>query len=174
MASPPEILARDPDVFTAPVTCTAAYLYSDHGTNLEDIEPFTAELTGIMDSMQEALANEARILEGTEVPEYDQNELSGERISEEEWRTYLHNGSSRTVRIPISMFDSSSLPSSVRPVSPVFPTLDSDGKFCERSIPSSWGISDGCGCETDAMNESSECTVPMISEPMLGMLSEEK
>ncbi len=165
---------RDSELFTAPVTCTAAYLYSDHGTNLEDIEPFTAELTSIVDKMKEELANEVRILDGTEAPVYQQNELSCEKLSEEEWRALSQNGSLKTVRILTSIPDSSSSFSSAEPNNLDCPTLDCDGKFCERSIPSSWGISDACGCVIDATNESSECTVPMISEPTPGMPSEEK
>ncbi len=178
MASTPDyhdvILARDPDTFTAPVTCNAAYLYSDHGTDLEDIEPFTAELTGIVDAMKEQLANEARILEGTEVPEYDQNELSCEKISEEEWRTLSHSGSSRIVRILASIPGSSTSSYSVGPNSPIYPTHDSEGKSCGRLMNSCCVTSDDCGCGTDVMNESSECTVPMISELTPGMPSEEK
>ena len=34
------------------------------------------ELTEIVDKMKEQLVNETRILEGTEVPEYKENELS--------------------------------------------------------------------------------------------------
>lgn len=54
----------------------AAYTISDFGTDLEKIEPFMQELTEIVDKMKEQLVNETRILEGTEVPEYKENELS--------------------------------------------------------------------------------------------------
>ena len=169
--------ARDPELYTAPVTCDAGYILSDFGTDLDAIEPFTAELTEMVDKMKEELANEARILEGVDAPEYKpegQNELSEEKLSEEEWRTFLLNGSSRTVRTLTSIPGSSSSSCSVRHNSPVLGTADCDGKFCERSIPSSWVMSDGCGCATAAMNESSECTVPTISEPTPGTPNEEK
>ena len=161
------------DNLEIPHDCRAAYTISDFGADLDAIEPFTSELTGIVDKMKEDLANETRILEGTEVPEY-QNELSEGKLSEEEWRNFLLNGSSRTVRILTSIPGSSSSSCSVRHNSPVLDTADCDGKFCERSTPCSWATSDGCGCVIDATNESSECTVPMISEPMPGMPSEEK
>jgi hypothetical protein len=168
---------RDTELFTAPVTCTAAYLYSDRGTDLEDIEPFTAELTDLVESMKEALANEVRILEGVDTPTYtplDQNELSSLTTQEDTWRIVSPNGSLRTVRILASTLGSSSLSSFARPSSPVSPPPDCVARFCERSTPSSWGISDGCGCAIGVTNESSECTVPMISEATPGTPSEAK
>jgi hypothetical protein len=164
---------KERDDLETPTKLTAGYILSDFGTDLDAIEPFTCELTDIVDKMKEELANEARILEGTDIPEY-QNELSEEKISEEEWRTFLLNGSSRTVHTLTSIPGSSSLSSSARPNSPASPTLGCGGKSCERSTGSSWVMSDACGCATDAMNECSECTVPMISEPMPGTPSEAK
>jgi hypothetical protein len=162
------------DDLETPTTLTAGYVLSNFGTELDAIEPFTTELTAIVDKMKEELANEVRILEGTEVPEYKQNELSEEKLSEEEWRTFLRNGSSRTVRLLTSTPVLSSSSSSARPNSPGLDTLDCVGTFCERSTPSCWVTSDGCGCATAAMNESSECTVPTISEPTPGTPSEAK
>ena len=44
-------------------------LYShSEGAPLSEIEAFTEELTGIMEEMKEKLANEGKILEGTEMP----------------------------------------------------------------------------------------------------------
>jgi hypothetical protein len=172
-----ETMDRDEELFTAPVTCTAAYLYSDHGTDLEAIEPFTTELTGIVDAMKEALATEVRILEGTDTPAYtplDENEQADITLHEEAWRIVSPNGSLRTVHILGSIPGSSSLSSSARPSSPVSLPRDCAERFCEKSIPSSWGISDGCGCAIAVMSESSECTVPMINDPTPGMPSEEK
>ena len=164
---------KERDDLETPSTLTAGYVLSDFGTDLDAIEPFTVELTGIVDKMKEELANEVRILEGTDVPEY-QNELSEGETKEGQWTTDLPSGFSTIVLTPISMRGSSSLPCSARPNSPVSPTLGCAGRFCERSIPSSWVTSDGCGCVTDAMNESSECTVPTISEPTPGTPSEAK
>ena len=166
--------ARDPELYTAPVTLSAGYILSDFGTDLDAIEPFTAELTGIVDQMKEELANEARILEGTDVPEYNQNELSEGKLSEEEWRTFLLNGSSTTVRTLTSIPGSNSSYSSARYNSPVSPTLGYARCSCPSSTPSWQATSDGCGCATAAMNESSECMVPMINEPMPGTPSEAK
>jgi hypothetical protein len=162
---------------TTPSTLTAGYIMSDFGADLDAIEPFTAELTELMDKMKEDLETEARILEGTDVPEYDpteQNERSPEKLSDEEWRILLLNGSSKTVRTLVSIPGLNTLSSSARPNSPVSPPLDCARSSCLSSTPSWRGISDGCGCATAAMNESSECTVPMISEPMPGTPSEEK
>jgi hypothetical protein len=165
--------AKERDNLDTPSTLTAGYVLSNMGTDLDAIEPFTSELTGIVDKMKEELANEVRILEGTDVPEY-QNELSEGETKEGQWTTDLPSGFSTIVLTPISIRGSSSLSSSVRPNSPVSPTLGCAGRFCERSIPSSWVISGDCGCGTDATNESSECTVPTISEPTPGTPSEVK
>jgi hypothetical protein len=166
--------AKERDNLDTPSTLTAGYVLSNMGTDLDAIEPFTVELTGIVDKMKEELANEMRILEGTDVPEYTQNELSEGETKEGQWTTDLPSGFSTIVLTPISTRGSSSLPCSVRHNSPVSPTLGCAGKFCERSTGSSWVMSDGCGCVTDAMNESSECTVPTISEPTPGTPSEVK
>jgi len=165
---------RSQDDLTIPHDCQAAYICPNAGTDLDAIEPFTTELTGIVDKMKEELANEVRILEGTEVPEYKQNELSEEKISEEEWRTFLHNGSLRTVRTLTSIPDLSTSSCSVRHNSPVLDILGSASCSCPLQTPSCPLIWADCGCATDAMNESSECTVPMISEPTPGTPSEAK
>lgn len=162
------------DDLMTPSKLNAAYTISDLGTDLEAIEPFTAELTGIVDTMKERLASETRILEGTEVPVYVQNELSGSETKEGQWTTDLQNGFSTTVLIPTSTPASSSSSCSARPNSPVSGTPACEGKFCERSTPSSWVMSGACGCATAATNESSVCTVPMTSAPTPGTPSEEK
>ena len=172
-----EAYMKEHDDLEAPTKLTAGYILSDFGADLDAIEPFTAELTDIVDKMKDELANEARILEGTDIPEYQadaQNELSQGETKEGQWTTDLPSGFSTIVLTPISTRGSSSLPCSVRHNSPVSPTLGCAGRFCERSTGSSWVMSDGCGCAIDAMNESSECTVPMISEPTPGTPSEEK
>ncbi len=168
-----ENYTKERDDLLTPSKLTAAYAISNFGTDLDAIEPFTAELSGIVDKMKEELANETRILEGTDVPEYQpQNELSEEKLSEEEWRSILHNGSSRTVRLLTSTPVSSTLSSSARPNSPMLDIVDFDANSYKSSTPSWRVISGDCGCEIDAMNECSECTVPMTSELMLGMPNE--
>lgn len=169
-------LAERDDLMT-PSTLGAGYILSDFGTDLDAIEPFTAELTGIVDQMKEELANEARILEGTDAPEYkadEQNELSEGKLTEEEWRTFLLHGSSTTVRTLTSIPGSSSLYYSARPNSPVSPTLGYAKCSCPSSTPSWQGTLEDCGCAIAATNESCECTVPMISEATPGTPSEEK
>ena len=67
---------READVLTSPYTCDAAYIYHPMGASLEEIEPFTKELTTMVDKMKEDLVKETRILDGTEAPTYKENELS--------------------------------------------------------------------------------------------------
>jgi hypothetical protein len=172
-----ENYTKERDDLLTPSKLTAAYTISNFGTDLDAIEPFTAELTGIVDKMKEELANEVRILEGTDAPEYKplpQNELSEEKISEEEWKTFLANGSLKTVRILTSIPGLSSSSSSVRPNSPASGTPDSVGPSFLSLTPFSSPIWVVSGCVIDATNESSECTVPMISELTLGTPSEAK
>jgi hypothetical protein len=170
--------SADRDDLMTPSTLNAAYICSDFGTDLDAIEPFMQELTGIVDTMKEELANETRILEGTLEPVYsevvEENELSGGETKEDQWTNDLRSGFLTTVLTPISMPGSSSSLSTARHSSPVSPTLASGGvcmmsltAFCE-------GKSDVSGCATDATNECSVCMVPTISEPTLGMPSEEK
>ncbi len=169
-----ENYTKERDNLETPSTLTAGYVLSNMGTDLDAIEPFTTELTAIVDKMKEELVNEKRILDGTEVPEYNQNELSEEKISEEEWTTFLPSGSLRTVRILTSIPGSSTSSCSVRHNSPVLDILGSASCSCPLQTPSCPPIWVDCGCVIDAMNESSECTVPMINEPMPGTPSEAK
>ena len=88
-------------------------------TYIDEIEPFTVELTGIVQDMQIRLATEIRILEGTEEmtredilipPPADpeavlreltgQNELSGVETKEDQWSNASANGCWTTVPIP--------------------------------------------------------------------------
>ena len=165
------------DDLETPTTLTAGYVLSNFGTELDAIEPFTTELTAIVDKMKEELANEVRILEGTDIPEYKQlpqNELSEEKLSEEEWRSFLPNGCSRTDHTRTSTPGLSNSFSSVRHNSPVSGILGSAGPSFPSLTPSCPQIWVDCGCVIDATNESSECTVPTINELTLGTPSEEK
>lgn len=160
-----------------PHNCNAAYIVSNFGTELDAIEPFTTELTEIVDKMKEDLANETRILEGTEVPVYvppRQNELSFSEHKEDQWKSVLPSGFSTIDRTDISEPDSSTSFSSARPSSPslVTPTFANmctklPNDCCKETL-------DSDGKEIDAMNECSECTVPTTSEPMHGTQSELK
>ena len=167
---------RDMDL-AIPHKCDAAYICPNAGVALEDIEPFTAELTGIVDKMEVELVNEKRILEGTIDPEYDantENGFSDDKTTEEQWRPRLLFGSWTTDPIHISIPGSSSLSDTVNLLN-----LDSRMvRFVGRSSPASDDSCseklDDCGTETDAMNAFSECTVPMISEQTDGTQSEAK
>jgi hypothetical protein len=166
-----EYLARD--VHTTPHACDAAYVCPAAGADLDAIESFTAELTDIVDRMQEELVHETRILEGMEVPQYE-NGLSDMQSKDDQWTTDLQNGFLKIVRTRVSELDSSNSPSSARPSSPVSLTH----VYGEKSLLPQTGCCreklGACGCETDATNECSECTVPMISELTPGTLSELK
>jgi len=169
-----EAYTKERDDLETPTKLTAGYVLSNFGTDLDAIEPFTTELTGIVDKMKEELANETRILEGTDVPEYNQNELSDGETKVDQWKSVLPNGSWTTGLTHTSTPESNSLYYSVRHNSPVSPTL-TYGATCSHSSTTLWGPTwADCGRGIDAMNESSECTVPMISELTLGTPNEEK
>lgn len=157
-----------------PSTLNAGYIVSHAGADIDKIEAFTEELTEIVEKMKEDLANETRILEGTEVPEYKQNELSEADTKDTQWKNALQNGSWTTDLTLTCEPVSNSLSSSVEHFSPSLDTQLFSGK-CPRSQGSSLKeMLVASGYETDAMNESSECTVPMISEQMLGTPNEVK
>jgi len=156
-------------------------LYPSVGTDLEDIEPFTQELTGIVETMQEKLSTETKILEGTmPTPDYDlvrdalQNELSIPRLTEEQWRTSLGNGSLTTDRTPTSTLASSSSSSTAEPSNPASDT-PAFGGWCSNALTACCeGKSGDCGCATDASNECCACMVQTINVPMAGTPSEER
>jgi hypothetical protein len=168
------IKARQTEDLTLPHNCDAAYIYYPAGASLDEIEPFTTELTDVVDKMKEELANEKRILEGTDVPEYKENELTIVKITEEQWRNDLQNGCLTTDPIHTSTPVSDSLFGFAEPSN-----LDSPGTILRESFAILFRDScserlDVCGTEIDATNESSECMVPTISEPMDGTPSEAK
>jgi hypothetical protein len=160
-------------------------------TYIEDIEPFTEELSGIVVEMQEKLATETRILEGTEDltretiiipppinPEETlailtgKNGLSEGETKEEQWSNVLLNGCSTTDPILISMFESNSSACIADLFNRDCPIPPSD----ERSLPLltrfSGATLESCGCGTDATNESCACMVQTINVPMAGTPSE--
>jgi hypothetical protein len=69
-----EAYTKDRDDLKTPSKLTAGYVLSDFGTDLDAIEPFTAELAGIVEEMKAKLVTETRLLEGTHLPEYGQGE----------------------------------------------------------------------------------------------------
>jgi hypothetical protein len=172
-----EAYMKEHEDLMTPSTLMAAYLCPNAGTDLDAIEPFTLELTDIVDRMKEELATEVRILEGLDAPEYaplPQNELSHAETKEDQWTTDLQNGFSRIGRIPTSTLVSSTSSSSARNNSPVSDIPDCGGRSCLPRTDCCAATLDDYGCETGATSESCECTVPTISEPTPGTPSEAK
>ena len=164
-------------------------------TYIEEIQPFTEELTGFVVEMQEKLATETRILEGTEDlfrediiipppinPEEtlavlqgkSKNELSGGETKDSQWSSDLLNGCSTTDLIPVSTLESNSSACIADLFNRDCPIPSSNGKLL--LVPTSfYGAKlEGCGCETVATSEHCACMEQTISVPMVGTLSEEK
>lgn len=162
-------------------------------TYIDEIEPFTQELEGIVKEMQEKLATETRILEGTEDltrediiipppihPEETlailtgKNELSGGETKESQWTSDLLNGCSTTDPTLVSMLESNSSACIAELFNQNCPIPPSN----EKSLPvltRFYGERlESCGCGIDATNESCACMEQTISVPMVGMPSEEK
>ncbi len=166
------LLERKIEDLTVPHQCDAAYIYYPAGADLEQIESFTTELTDIVDKMKEEMVKETRILEGTDVPVYQENELSISKPVEEQWKNDLPSGSLITGLTLISTPDSSSSSCIAEDSSPGFPIPPLRRQSTTSPISSCSEKLDGCGIEIDATNESAECTVPMTSELMLGTLNQ--
>lgn len=150
---------------------------SNFGTDLNEIEPFTHELFGIVDKMKIVFADEKPILQGTEVPVYkpfEENEIQFDKSKPESWMMPLDHGSLRAGLIPALIPDSNTLSCTAKPSNQNCHTVGCDAKSSNPQTDCFKETSEGCGCATDAMNESSDCTVPMISEQMDGTPSEEK
>lgn len=170
---------RETEDLTTPHNCDAAYIYYPVGAELEQIDSFTTELTDIVDKMKEELVKETRILEGTDVPVYKENELSNSNPVEEQWKSDLPNGCLITDLIPTSTLVSNNLSSIAEELDWKYAEQDkqwdilhSKDMSTSSSTNSCSGKLDDSGSETDVMNESSECTVPMTSELTLGMPNE--
>lgn len=147
-----------------PHKCDAAYIYHPMGANLDEIDDFTHTLTEVVDKMKEELVNEMRILTGTDVPEYNENELSQTNQVEEQWRNNSHIGFSKIDLSLTSTPESNSLFGSAKSFSLNCRTPFLSRQSTSLSTNSCLENSVSCGIEIDATNESSECTVPMISE----------
>ena len=163
------IQQREEDL-TTPHTCDAAYIYYPAGASLDEIEPFTTELTEVVDKMKEELLNEKRVLEGTEIDEYKENEFSQPMLIEEQWKMLSQNGYSTTDLIPISITELNNSSSFVDLFTRSCPIVRSDDELSQSSTNSCSGKLEDFGDEIDVMNEFSECTVPMINEQMDGTL----
>ena len=166
------LLERKIEDLTIPHQCDAAYIYYPVGAELGQIESFTTELTDIVDKMKEELVKETRILEGTEVPIYKENELSNSKPVEEQWKSGLPSGSLITDLTLTSTTESNNSACIAELFNRDCPIVRSDAKSTPSSTDSCSGKSDDCGIVIDATNECSECMVPMTSELMLGTLNE--
>ena len=157
---------------------------SDFGADIEAEQVFQQELHGIVDDMKVKLVDEKKILEGTLKVEYGkgdwtlphiertENEHSQSKPTEQQWKRDSQNGCSTTDPTHTSTSDSNSSSAFVGlfnrscPIAPLrIRSTRSRTSSCSENL-------DASGNETDAMNESSECTVPMISAPMPGMPNE--
>lgn len=163
------------------------------GADIESIEPFTEELTGIVKEMQVKLVDETKILEGTELLEREdiiipapenpeeilaqltgKNELSGGETKDDQWTNGSQNGLWTTDPILASIPESSNSATTARCSSLRCPTRRSNEllspestNYCKESL-------DASGCEIDAMSGCCACMVQTISVPTAGTPSEEK
>lgn len=169
-----------PTFWNDPVEDDPYALHIDVGAALDEIEPHTLEVQAAIEEMYTKLPTETRILEGTVLEPYSisletlENEYSQPKRTEEEWKTAWLNGSWTNTRIPTSELVSNTSSSSAEPSTQVSDTPPF-GSRCPRPLNGFLqGLLGGDGSETDATDESSECTVPMTSEPMLGTPNELK
>ena len=158
---------------------SAIYL-SSVGADLDQIEPHTRDFQQAIEEMNRKLPNETRILEGTSIQSYAdvrtalENELSQPKLTEEQWKSVLQSGSLTTDLTPTSIQDSSSSFSTAELFNQNCPIVRLRSESMNSPISSCSENSAASGNEIDAMNECSECTVPMTSELTLGTLSEAK
>jgi hypothetical protein len=157
------------------------YLPSTYGADIEAEQAFQTELHGIVDEMKLKLVDEKKILEGTLDVEYGkgdwvlpqmENELSISKHTELQWNNDSPSGSSITDLTHVSTHDSNISFSIAENSNPSFRTIVLRRLSTRSPISSCSAKSDDCGTAIDAMNECSECTVPMISEQMLGTPNE--
>lgn len=169
-----------------PTDLNIAYTDISFGADIEAEQAFQQELHGIVDDMKVKLVDEKKILEGTLNPEYGkgdwgmphiertiaENELSNFNPTVPQWKSDSQNGSLITGPTHISTTESNNSACIAELFNRDCPIAQSDDKSTPSSTDSCSGKLDDCGTETDATNESSECTVPMISAAMLGTPSE--
>ena len=164
-------------------------------TYIDEIEPFTTELTGMVIEMQDKLAVETRILEGTELPNREdviipppvdpeqtlailtgktKNELSEGETKEEQWSSDLLSGCSTTDLIPISTLELNSSACIADLFDRNCPIQPSVVRLLPALTHSFAEKLESCGCETGATNESCACMEQTINVPMVGTPNEEK
>jgi hypothetical protein len=161
-------------------------LYShSEGAPLSEIEAFTEELTGIMEEMKEKLANEGKILEGTEMPTREapdelwatlmgKNELSQVETKEDQWNKPSQSGSSTIDPSLTSSAGSSISASIVKLFNRGCPIRRSSGSSWQKSTSSSEEMQGVSGSEIGVTSELSDSTEQTINVPMAGTQSEEK
>lgn len=159
------------------------YLPSAYGADIEAEQVFQQELHGIVDDMKVKLVDEKKILEGTLNPEYGKeqwslpfiektitedefrkNELSNSNPVEEQWKSDSLNGCSTTDLTLTSTQDSNNSSCIADVFNRGCPIVRLRRMSTNSPKSSCSGNSAASGTETDVMNESSECTVPMTSE----------
>jgi len=165
------------DDLETPHDCKADYLTTSAGADLNEVESFTTELTGIVDKMKQDLATEVPLFAGVDIPNYTtllQNELSHLKEVEQQWMTGSVSGSWTTNPTPICEGVSSNSLCSVNDSSQIL-VMDAFGDaFLKWRAASLKATSESCGTETETTNESSECMVPMTNEQTPGTPSEAK
>ncbi len=164
------------DSLLVPHNCQAGYVISNMGTDLDAIDPFTSELTGIVDTMQEELAKEVRILEGVDVPDYVplENEHLESETKEDQWSNASANGCWTTDPIPASTPESSNSACIAEASNPIFRMGQSNEPQSMPSMSCSEAKLESCGCGTDTTSGHCACMEQTISVPMAGTPSEEK
>lgn len=172
---------------------TIAGYTSGLGADIESIEPFTEELTGIVKEMQEKLVDETKMLEGTEMLEREdivipppenpeavlaqltgKNELSGDETKDDQWSSASQNGLWTTDPILTSTPESSSSATTASSCSLRCPTRRSNELLSLESTSCCKESLDASGCEIDATSGYCACMVQTISVPTDGTPSEEK
>ena len=169
-----------PTFWSVPVEDDPYAIHLDIGAPLDEIEPHTQDVQRAIEEMYAKLPTETRILEGMTIEPYTsqlvtlENELSHPKLTDQQWKNALQSGCSTTDPIHTSEPVSSTSSSSAEHFSPSSDTLLFSGKCPRSQRRSSEAMSVDSGRETDAMNECSECTVPMTSELTPGMPNEAK
>lgn len=157
-----------------PHQCKAGYLVPNVGAEIDKIDEFTTGLRRRVDQMKKDMVHETRILEGTEMPKYTQNEFSHPKLTDEQWKSLSIDGCSTIDPIPDSTVESNNSVSFVSCSNPDSVIHTFSDKYGQQSSPSCPVIWANCGFVTDVMNESCECMVPTTSELMLGTPNEVK
>jgi hypothetical protein len=148
---------------------------SDAGAELQELDTYNEEFTGLIEDMFEKLPMEKKILEGAELPVYNpKTDFTDTKTEHQQWNSVLPSGCLTTGPTRTSLTGLSNSVSTVEHWNQISHTLRSEGKSIRLFGNSCSEKLDGCGSAIDATNESSECTVPMISEQMDGMPSEVK